>query len=251
MNKNQSEIKHMPPKKNLGDLFHKNSSGDFEIYCICVNDKEIPLICQQLVLIYTEYDHACRVAKSFSDLYEENAIQVAKINDVNAFFTKMWASILKCFIVNGDGSPHYFADYCSKPINNKMVEEMNIYEEIKIAQPSRRVASDQTGMKSASILEAIKRLPKIHRNRLITSYVCGLFLILGSIILSLFSDSSSFWLVILILAMPYAFFIGLINAIKVSDKLKEKNPKIANLAKLSLLLYLAQIVIFIVAVVNS
>ena len=71
---------------------------------------------------------------------------------------------------------------------------------------------------------------------------------LGSIIMALFINTSYWQLTFLFFAMIIAFFNGLSDALKVSDKLKEKNPKIAKLAKLSLLLYLAPLVIIIVAV---
>lgn len=236
------KIEDMLSEINIANILDKK-----QLFLVAISGMPL-LMAEEIVLLYSDRKKADIAINRFRQTFNENKIKVLSVENNQVLFAKMTACGLRKFLLDGEGKILDFTRFCSVDSVKKVKNPEKMYEEMKNAQPSRRVTSNQTGITSAKISVALKMLPQIHKNRLITAYVCGLFLVLGSIVMARFIDTSYWWIAFLFFAMIIAFFNGLSDALKVSNKLKEKNPKIAKLAKLSLLLYLVPIVIIIVAI---
>ncbi len=232
-------INEMIEELNIANTLEKK-----QLFLISVEKDTIPLLMSdEIVLIYTEKQKADSCVNKFKENFNSNTIKVAVIQNKPAFIAKMVACGINKFILDGTGKVHKFLDFCDIKLVKNISNPSQIYDEIEDAQPSRRVVSTKPRMTASNISEALKRLPKIHRNRLITAYICGVLSITSSTVIGLFQHRSSPWLGLFPLILIVSIIKGLDSATKVSDKVKEKNPIIARVAMLSLLLHLAAVII--------
>lgn len=226
------------------------------LYLISVDEEETPfLINGSLTIIYTDKEAAESFANTLATSYNNSTIKASLLQDNQLFFAKMWACGYLSFLLNGNGKIETFSHYINKSLKQKIKNPKVVAEGIEDAQLQKKLHKEKhirlqtSGGSGPSLALLIKRLPSVHRKRLIGSYVAGLSTLILSIIFYLTEFNEivdifpliSFWIVI----------YGLTAVLKVSEKVKAKNPKAATVAKCSLILYILSIVIYVIKFING
>ena len=230
----------------MSKIMNKDNLINGQLFLITVENNSTPLLLRDdIILIYSEKEKADAAAYKFRQLHKTDTISASLIDNNTVFFAKMVACRFYKFLFDGDGKILKFTDFCNVKYTAKTEDSAT---EIKNAQPGKKTEDVQNqDQAKPSIIEAFKRLPKIHRNRLISAYTLGLLSVASSMVLKHFAkiDDAPKWVAICPLIILLSLIGGLTDASKAADKVKEKNPLMAKAAKISMLLPLAAIIIFI------
>ena len=124
------------------EFFGVSSLDEMELYCICADSNEIPLVLNNnIILLYTDQSKAEHAAEKIAKNYVENTIQATKIKDLSFFFAAMsYVSNMMKFCVDGQGAVTRFSGICSKETADKLVskEEVDyLLEEMQFNRPAR------------------------------------------------------------------------------------------------------------------
>jgi len=126
----------------LTSFFNVKSLDELNLYCICVNKNERPLVLDKnTILFYTDKNMAEQAAANIAKNYAENKIQATKLKDVYTFFAIVSASSnLFRFVVNGQGKVTKFIEVCSQVAADKFVSKGMVSQfqsEVQMEQPKR------------------------------------------------------------------------------------------------------------------
>ena len=219
-----------------------------QLYLIAVDRVSIPfLINKSLVLIYRNKQDAEIAANKFSKSYNNTKIKALLIQNNKDFFEKMFACGFNTFLLDGNGKTGRFSDFidANKIKKNSTASKAN-KNNIEHLQPTRPIVESK-GINGLII--SVKRLPKIHKTRLITAYILGFLGVAASVISLVIEDMSN--VSMFVMASLWLSVFGLANMDKVSRKVKQKNPKASMAAKPFLILILIQVVIYIFKFINA
>lgn len=210
------------------------------LYYIAIKDKPL-LLRRYLVLLYTDKEKATATLDSLKTRFNNDEITILKIGSTDYFVEKMSACGIKKFLLNGEGKIYDFNDYKTNNPNNRIYNPKGIYEEILAAQPVR--TTDQNTRSKGMI----KSLPSVHKTRLFGAYIWGILILISSIVYLIFGYND-YTYILPCFSLWFAMY-GIICISKLKTRLKTKRPEIVRLAKLSSILYVLGLLIYIIAAI--
>jgi len=236
------KINEMIEESNIVNTLEKK-----QLFLISVEKDTIPLLVGGIVLLYTEKTKAELSANRYKQSYNNSKINASLIENKKSFFEKMIACGYNSFLLNGNGKTGKFSDCVDvKKIKMNSTARKANKNNIEYLQPTRPIVEPK-GING--LIKAVKRLPKIHKTRLITAYILGFLGVAASVISLVIEDMSN--VAMFVMASLWLSVFGLANMDKVSRKVKQKNPKASTAAKLFLILILIQVVIYIFKFINA
>ena len=234
----------------LTSFFNVKSLDELNLYCICVNENERPLILDKnTILFYTDKEMAERAAANIARNYDENKIQATKLKDVYTFFaTVSAASSLFRFNVNGQGKVTKFIELCSQVAADKIVSKgmaSQFQSAVQMEQPKRNpqlIAIHQKEQKE--MLKALKKEKGSDYYLGLVSMLCGF----ATFFLFTWMSSSEGWSIgLYLLTLICGFTTGCISMKKSSDDNRTKRV----FAKVGTIICGFQIAILILSIIGA
>lgn len=234
----------------LTSFFNVKSLDELDLYCICVNANERPLVLDKnTILFYTDKEKAERAAANIARNYDENTIQAIKLKDVYTFFaTVSAASSLFRFSVNGQGKVTKFIEICSQVAADKIVSKgmaSQFQSAVQMEQPKRNpqlIAIHQKEQKE--MLKALKKEKGSDYYLGLVSMLCGF----ATFFLLTWMSSSEGWAIgLYLLTLICGFTTGCISMKKSSDNNHTKRVN----AKVGTIICGFQIAILILSIIGA